>query len=168
MPSLYMQPLQPGFEAPTYYAQYADAPPPAPVAGCFNEQWLLFILGLVLVVPSIVGALLPLCTRPRDFATRCHRCARLKSTGGALAIPSTSAALERAGMGAGLPARCKLGTPSGFMCACRAGWIANVVLTSAHGWLLITSVVMTTTRRSHADAGTTMLHSQVGAYSSLF
>jgi len=85
VPSLYMQPLQPGCEALTYYAQYADAPPPAPVAGCFNEQWL--ILGLVLLVPSIVGALLPLCTRPRGFATRCHRCARLKSTGGARCGP---------------------------------------------------------------------------------
>ena len=43
-----------------------------------------------------------------------------------------------------------------------------MVLTSAHGWLLITSVVMTSTRRSHADPGSTMQHSQVGAYSSLF
>ena len=93
MPSLYMQPMQPGFEAPTYYAQYADAPPPAPVAGCFNEQWLLFILGLVLVVPSIVGALLPLCTRPRCFATRCHRCACLRSADGVRCAPLNQCSL---------------------------------------------------------------------------
>ena len=41
--------------------------------GCFNVQWVLFILALVIFSPAcFIGMLLPLCTR---FPTRCHKCA---------------------------------------------------------------------------------------------
>ena len=39
---------------------------------CFNIQWLLFVLGWLLLVPSIVGIFLPLCNgRPR-FPTKSY------------------------------------------------------------------------------------------------
>jgi hypothetical protein len=40
----------------------------------FNIQWKLFLFGLVLFVPSCIGVVLPLCSRPR-FPTRGHKCA---------------------------------------------------------------------------------------------
>ena len=42
--------------------------------GCCNTQWLLFVFGLVFFLPSCIGVVLPLCSRPR-FRTRGHKCA---------------------------------------------------------------------------------------------
>lgn len=39
---------------------------------CFNIQWLLFVLGWLLLIPSIVGIFLPLCNGRSRFPTRSY------------------------------------------------------------------------------------------------
>jgi hypothetical protein len=42
--------------------------------GCGDGQWILFIFGTFLLLPSYIGVMLPLCARPR-FSTRSAKCA---------------------------------------------------------------------------------------------
>ena len=60
--------------------QKAQPGRPVDTSPCYNNnsqdniQWKLFVFGLVLFLPSCIGAVLPLCSRPR-FPTRGHKCA---------------------------------------------------------------------------------------------
>ena len=63
---------QPGF--PVAARERCVNTPPSQEEGCCNIQWLLFIFGIVLFLPSCIGVVLPLFSRPR-FPTRGHKCA---------------------------------------------------------------------------------------------
>jgi hypothetical protein len=59
--------------------QHNNEPPPSGLQmsdthkDCFNIQWLLFIFGWVLLIPSIVAAFLPLCNgRKEKFPTKSY------------------------------------------------------------------------------------------------
>ncbi len=64
---------QPGFPV-VAHERPVDTPPSYDNDSWDNIQWKLLLFGLVLFLPSCIGAVLPLCSRPR-FPTRGHKCA---------------------------------------------------------------------------------------------
>ncbi len=70
----YGQVAQPGYPVELRERPVNTPPSYDEAESCCNIQWMLFIFGLVFVLPSYIATVLPLCSEPR-FPTRGHKCA---------------------------------------------------------------------------------------------